>query len=56
MGIARSVNLEGQNECLGLWIADTEGSRTWLSILTELKNRGLNNIHAGNQAAVLYVA
>ena len=42
--IALGVNLEGQKECLGLWIADTEGARTWLSILTELKNRGLNDI------------
>ncbi|EFW11036.1 transposase, IS256 family, partial [Serratia symbiotica str. Tucson] len=42
--IALGVNLEGQKECLGLWIADAEGARTWLSILTELKNRGLNDI------------
>jgi len=42
--IALGVNLEGQKECLGLWIADTEGARTWLSILTELKNRGLSDI------------
>ena len=42
--IALGVNLEGQKECLGLWIADAEGARTWLSILTEIKNRGLNDI------------
>lgn len=42
--IALGVNLEGQKECLGLGIADTEGARTGLSILTELKNRGLNDI------------
>ncbi len=42
--IALGVNLEGQKECLGLWIADAEGARTWLSILKVLKNRGLNDI------------
>ena len=42
--IALGVNLQGHKECLGLWIADTEGARSWLSILTELKNRGLNDI------------
>ncbi|SUA49256.1 Transposase and inactivated derivatives [Oligella urethralis] len=39
--IALGVNLEGHKELLGLWIAQSEGSRFWLGILTELKNRGL---------------
>lgn len=42
--IALGINLEGHKECLGLWIAETEGAKTWLLILTELKNRGLNDI------------
>ena len=29
---------------LGLWLAETEGAKFWLSVLTELKNRGLSDI------------
>jgi transposase-like protein len=42
--IALGINLEGQKECLGLWIAETEGAKTWLSLLTELRNRGVQDI------------
>jgi len=39
--LALGVNLEGQKELLGLWIAKTEGAKFWLHVLTELKNRGV---------------
>lgn len=42
--LALGINLEGQKELLGLWIAETEGAKFWLSILTELQNRGLKDI------------
>jgi putative transposase len=42
--MAIGINLDGQKEVLGLWIADTEGAKFWMSIVTELKNRGLNDI------------
>ncbi len=42
--LALGVNLEGQKELLGMWISENEGARFWLSILTELKNRGLEQI------------
>lgn len=42
--LALGVNLEGEKELLGLWIAQTEGAKFWLSVLTELKNRGLKDI------------
>lgn len=42
--LALGINLDGQKELLGLWIAETEGAKFWLSILTELRNRGLNDI------------
>lgn len=35
------VNLMGRKEVLGLWIEQTEGAKFWLSIPTELKNRGV---------------
>ena len=34
----------GHKEILGLWIAQTEGAKFWLSVVTELKNRGVQDI------------
>ena len=42
--VALGINLEGQKECLGLWIAENEGAKFWLTVLTELQNRGLQDI------------
>jgi len=42
--LALAVNTEGQKELLGIWIAQTEGAKFWLSVFTELKNRGMNDI------------
>lgn len=41
---ALGVNLDGEKEVLGLWIAPTEGAKFWLSVLTELKNRGVQDV------------
>ena len=38
------INLDGQKECLGLWICETESAKYWLSVLNELKNRGIENV------------
>ena len=38
------VTLDGLKEVLGLWIAQTEGAKFWLSVVTELKNRGVTDI------------
>lgn len=42
--LALGVTMAGQKELLGLWIANTEGAKFWLNVLTELKNRGLRDI------------
>jgi putative transposase len=42
--LALGVNMEGQKELLGIWVSQNEGAKFWLSVLTELKNRGLENI------------
>ena len=42
--VALGVNLSGQKEVLGLWLAESEGAKFWLSILTELQNRGLKDV------------
>ena len=42
--LAMGVNTEGRKEVLGLWSAATEGAKFWLSVVTELKNRGVKDI------------
>ena len=42
--VAIGVNLEGRKELLGLWLSENEGAKFWLSVLTDMKNRGLNDI------------
>jgi transposase-like protein len=42
--VVLGVNLHGEKEVLGLWITENEGAKYWLSVLTELKNRGVKDI------------
>ena len=42
--MALGVNLEGQKELLGIWLSENEGAKFWLSVLTELQNRGVKDI------------
>jgi putative transposase len=42
--LALGVNLDGHKEVLGLWISSNEGAKFWLTVLTELKNRGMQDI------------
>ena len=42
--LALGVNTEGYKELLGMWLSQNEGAKFWLGILTELKNRGLEDI------------
>jgi putative transposase len=42
--VALALNAEGHKELLGLWVGEAEGARFWLSVLTELKNRGVQDI------------
>lgn len=42
--VALGVNLQGHKELLGLWLGQAEGAKFWLSCLTDLKNRGLQDI------------
>lgn len=42
--LAIGVNLSGIKEVLGLWVAQTEGAKFWLQVVTELKNRGVADI------------
>lgn len=42
--LALAVDLSGQKELLGLWIGEAEGAKFWLTILTELQSRGVQDI------------
>ena len=42
--LALGINMAGEKEILGLWIAQTEGAKFWLQVVTELKNRGVQDI------------
>jgi len=42
--IAVGVRVDGCKEVLGMWIAPAEGAKFWLSVLTELKQRGVRDI------------
>ncbi|SCC67369.1 Transposase, Mutator family [Kosakonia oryziphila] len=42
--LALGINTEGQKELPGMWLAENEGAEFWLSVLMELKNRGLQDI------------
>jgi len=42
--LALAITMEGQKELLGLWISQNEGAKFWLGVMTELKNRGLQDI------------
>ena len=41
---ALGVSRDGVREVLGLWIAENEGAKFWLSVMNELKNRGVQDI------------
>ena len=41
--VAIAVNLQGKKEVLGLWAAQNEGAKFWLGVMTELKNRGVED-------------
>ena len=38
------IGLDGIKELLGLWIFDSESAKSWLSVFTDLKNRGAKDI------------
>ncbi|MDX3998468.1 IS256 family transposase [Pseudomonas aeruginosa] len=42
--LALGINLAGEKEILGLWIAQNEGAKFWLQVVTELRNRGVQDI------------
>jgi putative transposase len=41
--VALGITVDGEKELLGLWLSETEGAKFWLSVFTELKNRGVED-------------
>jgi transposase-like protein len=42
--LALAIRMDGQKEILGMWIERNEGSKFWMGILNELKNRGVKDL------------
>jgi putative transposase len=42
--LAIGVTPDGRKDVLGIWIEQTEGAKFWLRVMTEIKNRGVNDI------------
>ncbi|MBO8131811.1 MAG: transposase, partial [Candidatus Marinimicrobia bacterium] len=38
------IDAQGQRDLLGIWVGESEGAHFWLSVLTELQNRGVEDI------------
>jgi putative transposase len=41
--VALGITVDGEKELLGLWLSETEGAKFWLSVFTDLKNRGVED-------------
>ena len=42
--IALGINMEGRKEVLGMYLSDNEGAKFWMSVLSDLKSRGVKDI------------
>ena len=42
--LAIGVTPEGRKDVLGIWIEQIEGAKFWLRVMTEIKNRGVNDM------------
>jgi len=42
--LALEINMDGRKEALGFYLSETEGAKFWMSVLTDLKNRGVEDI------------
>lgn len=42
--LALGINQDGIKEVLGMWVSPNEGAKFWLSVLTELQNRGMKDV------------
>jgi putative transposase len=45
--LALGITIAGRKEVLGMWVANAEGAKFWMHVLTEIKNRGVRDIFIG---------
>jgi len=43
--VVLGINMEGRKEILGIWIGENETSKFWLSVMNELKSRGVKSVY-----------
>lgn len=43
--VVLGINMDGYKEILGIWIGENESSKFWLSVLNELKSRGVKDVY-----------
>ncbi len=44
VNLAIGVSIEGERDILGMWICKNEGAKFWLQVISELKNRGVEDV------------
>ena len=42
--VIMGVNIEGKKDILGIWVGEEEGAKFWLAVLTDIQNRGVQDI------------
>ena len=42
--IVLGINQDGIKEILGIWVGENEGSKFWLSVLSEIRSRGVKDV------------
>ena len=42
--VVMGLNMAGEKDLLGFWIAETEGARFWTTVLNELRSRGVQDV------------
>lgn len=43
--VVLGIRMDGRKDILGVWIGENESSKFWLSVLNDLKNRGVNDVY-----------
>ena len=43
--IVLGIQLDGQKDILGVWIGEHESAKFWLSVMNDLRNRGIKDVY-----------
>ena len=42
--VITAINIDGNRDVLGIWIGEAESAKFWMSVMVDIKNRGVNDI------------